>query len=98
MKKPIRIESENEKALQRTYSLMQKNRRTAAKNDELELLAILVEDFEKKNYPLEAPDPIEAIKVRMEQMGMTRNDLANIIGHHSRVSEIFSGKENSPLK
>jgi len=97
MKKPIRTESENENALERIYFLMQKNRRSIAENDELELLSILVEDFEKKNYPIEAPNPIEAIKIRMEQMGLSRNHLAEIIGHRSRVSEIFSGKRKLTL-
>ncbi|MEO5673563.1 MAG: helix-turn-helix domain-containing protein [Chitinophagales bacterium] len=92
MKKPIRTENENEKALERIYFLIQKHRRSITESDELELLSILVEDFEKKTYPIQAPDPIAAIKVRMEQMQLTRNDLADITGHHSRVSEIFSGK------
>jgi HTH-type transcriptional regulator/antitoxin HigA len=66
--------------------------------DEAELLAILIEKYEEENYPIEAPDPIEAIKFRMEQMDMTNNDLAKVIGYKSRVSEIFNRKRKLTLK
>ena len=65
--------------------------------DEAELLALLLESYEEKHFPIEAPDPIEAVKFRMEQMGMTNTDLANIIGYKSRVSEIFNGKRKLTL-
>lgn len=67
------------------------------KGDEAELLALLIESYEEKNYPIEAPDPIEAVKFRMEQMGMSKTDLAGIIGYKSRVSEIFNGKRKLTL-
>ncbi len=60
--------------------------------DEAEVLSILIEKFEDENYPIEAPDPIEAILFRMEQMDMTKKDLADVLGYKSRVSEIFSKK------
>ena len=60
--------------------------------DEAEILSILIEKYEDEHYPFDAPDPIEAIKFRMEKMGMDKEDLADIIGYKSRVSEIFSGK------
>ena len=60
--------------------------------DEAEILSILIEKYEDENYPIEAPDPIEAIMFRMEQMQMTKKDLAEILGYKSRVSEIFSKK------
>ncbi len=66
--------------------------------DEAELLSILIEKYEDDNYPIEAPDPIEAIKFRMEQMDMTRKELAEIIGYKSRVSEILSRKRKLTLK
>src|SRR5690606_34101508 len=66
--------------------------------DEAEILSTLVEKYEDEHYPIEAPDPIEAIKFRMEQMGMDNKDLAEIIGYKSRVSEIFSGKRKLSLK
>lgn len=66
--------------------------------DEAEVLSLLIEKYEDEHFPIDAPDPIEAIKFRMEQMGMTRHDLAEIIGYKSRVSEIFSRKRKLSLK
>lgn len=65
--------------------------------DEAELLGILIEKYEEEHYPIEAPDPIEAIKFRMEQMNMTNQDLAEVIGYKSRVSEIFNYKRKLTL-
>ena len=65
--------------------------------DEAELLSILIEKYEDEHYPIEAPDPIEAIKFRMEQMGMNNQDLAEVIGYKSRVSEIFNRKRKLTL-
>jgi HTH-type transcriptional regulator / antitoxin HigA len=66
--------------------------------DEADLLGLLIEKYEDEHYPIEAPDPIEAIKFRMEQMNMDNNDLAKIIGYKSRVSEIFNRKRKLSLK
>ena len=66
--------------------------------DEAELLSVLIEKYEDEHYPIEAPDPIEAIKFRMEQMNMTKKELAEVIGYKSRVSEIFSHKRKLTLK
>ncbi len=65
--------------------------------DEAELLSLLIEKYEDEHYPIEAPDPIEAIKFRMEQMEMSNKELAQIIGYKSRVSEIFSRKRKLTL-
>ena len=65
--------------------------------DEAELLSILIERYEEEHYPIEAPDPIDAIKFRMEQMEMSNKELAQIIGYKSRVSEIFSRKRKLTL-
>lgn len=70
----------------------------APEGDEAELLSILIEKYEDEHYPIEAPNPIEAIKFRMEQMEMDNNDLAKVIGYKSRVSEIFNGKRKLTLK
>jgi len=61
-------------------------------------LGILIEKYEDEHYPIEAPDPIEAIKFRMEQLNMDNQDLANVIGYKSRVSEIFNRKKKLTLK
>ena len=66
--------------------------------DEADLLGILIEKYEDEYYPIGPPDPIEAIKFRMEQMNMDNNDLAKIIGYKSRVSEIFNRKRKLSLK
>jgi HTH-type transcriptional regulator / antitoxin HigA len=66
--------------------------------DEAEILSILIEKYEDEHYPIGPPDPIEAIKFRMEQMDMKKSDLAEIIGYKSRVSEIFSKKRKLTLE
>ncbi|MBL4651935.1 MAG: helix-turn-helix domain-containing protein [Flavobacteriales bacterium] len=68
------------------------------KGEEADLLALLIEKYEEEKYPIDAPDPIEAIKFRMEQMDITRKELAEIIGYKSRVSEIFNRKRSLTLK
>jgi|SRR5690554_643382 len=66
--------------------------------DEAEILSILIEKYEDEKYPIEAPDPIEAIKFRMEQMELSQKDLTQVLGYKSRVSEIFSRKRKLNLK
>lgn len=61
-------------------------------SDEADILALLIEEFENKNYSIEAPDPIEAIKIRMEEMQLKQIDLVEAIGGKSRVSEILNRK------
>ena len=66
-------------------------------SDELELLSILIEQYEKENYPVEPPHPIEAILFRMEQLNMKKSQLGKILGTRSRASEILSGKRKLSL-
>ena len=61
-----------------------------AEGDELDVLATLVEAYENKHFPISAPDPVEAIKFRMEQLGLDRKDLEPFIGSRARVSEILN--------
>jgi len=61
-------------------------------SDEADVLALLVDEYEKKHFPIEAPDPIEAIKIRMEEMHLRQVDLANEIGGRNRVSEVLNRK------
>lgn len=61
-------------------------------SDELEILGLMVDDYENKHFPIEAPDPIEAIKIRMEEMHLRQVDLIPEIGGKSRVSEILNRK------
>ncbi len=66
--------------------------------DELEVLSILVEKYEDEHFPINSPDPIESIKFRMEQMGLSQSDLVPVIGSRSKVSEVLSGKRNLSVR
>lgn len=70
----------------------------AQEREEFDVLADLAEAYERRHYPLPLVDPIEAIKFRMEQLGMTNTDLAAYLGYKSRVSEILSGKRGLTVK
>jgi HTH-type transcriptional regulator/antitoxin HigA len=61
-------------------------------SDEADILAVLVEDYERVHYPIDAPDPVEAIKIRMEQLNLKQNDLVEAFGSKSRVSEVLNRK------
>ncbi len=62
-------------------------------SDEADILALLIDEYENKHYPIEAPDPIEAIKIRMEELDLKQKDLFGIIGGKSRVSEILNKRK-----
>ncbi len=94
--KPIRNEKEYQIALARLEEIFDAQKGTEA-GDELEIIAILIDTYEKENFPIGMPDPIEAIKFRMEQMGMKQKDLAEIIGFKSRVSEVLNKKRKLTL-
>lgn len=98
MLKPIKTKKEYEAALQYVYELMQKDLKPGSKlSDELEVLSILVETYEKEHYPIPPPHPIEAIKFRLEQMGINEKELTSILGGRSRKSEILSGRRKLSL-
>ncbi|MDP4265584.1 MAG: transcriptional regulator [Bacteroidota bacterium] len=98
MLKPIKTKKEYETALARVYELMQKELKAGSKlSDELEVLSILVEAYEKKHYSVPPPHPIEAIKFRLEQMGIDEKELTRILGGRSRKSEILSGRRKLSL-
>lgn len=82
--KPIRSEADYEAALKEVEKLWGSKSGTP-KGDRLDVLATLIEAYETKHYPIDPPDPIEAIKFRMEQQGLTRRDLENIIGTRTHV-------------
>ena len=95
--KVLKSEEQYTKALKRLEAIFHAPV-DSIEGDEADLLSILIEKYENEHYPIEAPDPIEAIKFRMEQMDMTKKELAEIIGYKSRVSEIFSRKRKLTLK
>ena len=89
--RPIRTEKDYEAALIRIEEIFYAEPDTP-EGDELEILASLVGTYEKKNYPVGLPDPIEAIKIRMEDLGLERKDLEDAIGSKGRISEILNRK------
>lgn len=98
MLRPIKNEQQYEDALARVYTLMQKNIKPDSKeSDELEILSILVKQYENEHYPVAPPNPLEAIKFRLDQLNMTEAELSEILGYRSRKSEILSGKRKLNL-
>ena len=95
--RPIKTDQDYNSALKRIEELWGAKKDTP-KGDELDLLATLVESYEMKHYPIAPPDPIDAIKFRMEQMGMTNDDMVKYLGSQSRVSEILNRKRKLTLK
>lgn len=89
--KPIKTESEYDEALHRLDAIFDASPDTAEGN-EAEILSLLIEDYEARYYPIEAPDPIEAIKIRMEEKNLNQKDLVGVIGGKSRVSEVLNRK------
>ncbi len=94
---PIKTEKDYENALERLEQIFDAKQGTK-EGDELEILSILIEKYEDEYYPIDLPDPIEAIKFRMEQLGMKQNDLTEVIGFKSRVSEILNKKRKLTLE
>jgi HTH-type transcriptional regulator / antitoxin HigA len=93
MLKPIRTKKDYRAALERIYELMQKNlKKDSDDYNELDLLTILVEKYEEENYSINLPDPVEAIKFRLEQLNLDLSELAKILGSKSRASEILNRK------
>lgn len=90
--KPIKTEKDYHNALERLEIIFDAQIDTK-EGDEAEILSLLIENYENEHYPIEAPDPIEAIKIRMEELNMRQKDLVGIIGGKSRVSEILNRKK-----
>jgi len=89
--KPIKTEQDYQDALIRLEIIFDAVPNTK-EGDELEILGVLIDNYEKVYFPIDLPDPIEAIKFRMEQLNYSNNDLAQVIGLKSRVSEILNKK------
>jgi HTH-type transcriptional regulator/antitoxin HigA len=89
--KPIKTETDYRVSLKRLEEIFDAKLGTP-ESDELEILGLMVDDYENKHYPIDAPDPIEAIKIRMEEMNLKQVDLIPEIGGKSRVSEILNRK------
>ncbi len=89
--KPIKSEEDYRLALNRLEVIFDTPIGTA-ESDEADILGLIIDEYENKHYPIEAPDPIEAIKIRMEEMNLKQVDLILEIGGKSRVSEILNRK------
>jgi HTH-type transcriptional regulator/antitoxin HigA len=95
--KPIKTQKDYEQAIKRLEVIFDAKKGTE-KGDELELLGMLVDNYENENFPIGFPDPVEAIKFRMEQLGYTQSDLADVVGLKSRASEILNRKRKLSLE
>lgn len=89
--RPIKTESDNQATLERIEQLWNAEPNTPD-GDELDVLVTLVQAFEERHYPIDAPDPVEAIRFRMEQAGLEDADLVPYLGQRSRVSEVLGYK------
>lgn len=95
--KPIKTDSDYRAALKRIEEIFDASPGTQ-EADELEILGLMVDDYENQHFPIEAPDPIEAIKIRMEEMQLKQVDLISDIGGKSRVSEVLNRKRRLTVK
>lgn len=89
--KPIKTEADYRQALKRLAIIFDAIIGTP-ESDEADILGLMIDEYEKKHYPIETPDPIEAIKIRMEEMQLKQVDLIDAIGGKSRVSEVLNRK------
>lgn len=94
--KVIKTEKEYQIALKRLDEIFD-SKKGSKNGDELELLSLLIDNYEKEKFPIDLPDPIAAIKFRMEQLGYNQKDLSDVIGLKSRVSEVLNKKRKLTL-
>jgi HTH-type transcriptional regulator/antitoxin HigA len=95
--KPIKTKVDYQSALNRLEVIFDA-KPNSPQGDELEVLGTLIDKYEQEHYPIDFPDPIEAIKFRMEQLGYNQTDLANVVGLKSRASEILNKKRKLTLE
>ena len=94
--KPIKTKKDYAQALERLEVIFD-SKKGSPQGDELEVLSILIDKYENAHFPISLPDPIEAIKFRMEQLGYNQADLAKVVGLKSRASEILNKKRKLSL-
>jgi len=95
--KPIKSERDYNDAMERLEVIFDA-KKGSPEGDELEILGILVDQYENEHFPIGLPDPVEAIKFRMQQLGYNQSDLAKIVGLKSRASEILNKKRKLSLE
>lgn len=100
--KIIKTREEYDIACERVYEIMHSTGKQILPNtkegEELELISLLIENYEKENFKIEAPSPVEAIKFRMDQMNLKQTDIAPLFGGKTRVSEVINGKRPLTMK
>ena len=94
--KPIKTEKQYFEALEQLELIFDAKENTP-EGDEAEILSLLIDTFENKHYQIEAPDPIEAIRIRMEEMNLKQKDMVEIIGSKSKTSEVLNRKKRLTL-
>lgn len=95
--RPIRSEADHAAAMKEIEQLWASKSGTRA-GDRLDVLATLIDAYEVRNFPIDPPDPIDAIRFRMEQQGLTRKDLEPMIGSRTRVSEVLNRKRGLSIE
>ena len=95
--KPIRTEADYDAALAEVERLWGAESGTSA-GDRLDVLATLIDAYEARHYPMNPPDPIDAILFRMQQQGLTRKDLEALIGRRGRIAEVLNRKRNLSIE
>ena len=95
--KLIKTEADYQKALKRLKEIFDAQNGTI-ESDEADILALMVDEYERKHFPIEAPDPVEAIKIRMEELQLKQSDIADALGGENRVSEILNRKRKLTLE
>ncbi|AZI32218.1 helix-turn-helix domain-containing protein [Kaistella carnis] len=94
--KPIKTEQQYFEALERLEQIFDAKENTPD-GDEAEILSLLIDNFENEHYAIELPDPIEAIRIRMEEMDLKQKDMIEIIGSKSKTSEVLNRKKRLTL-
>ncbi len=95
--KPIKSETDYKNALKRLNEIFDASI-GSLESDEADILALLIDDYESKHFQIDSPDPIEAIKIRMEELSLKQTDLAEAMGGANRVSEILNRKRKLTLE
>ena len=95
--KLIKTEADYQKALKRLEEIFDAKIGTPD-SDEADILGLMIDEYERKHSPIEAPDPVEAIKIRMEELQLKQSDLADALGGENRVSEILNRKRKLTLE
>jgi HTH-type transcriptional regulator / antitoxin HigA len=96
MIKPIKTQKDYKEALKRLDEIFDAPIKSK-EGDEAEILSLLIDNYENEKFPIEEPDPVEAIKIRMEEMGINQSDLVGIIGEKGKVSEVLNRKRKLSL-